>query len=161
MKTHDIILIQEHWLSSDDLHNLSCLNSQFMYFASSAMDHKISQNMSVGRPFGGVGILYNQNRIKNINDVFKDSRSLIVAIGQIIIVNIYLPNCIIKEDYKLELQDIFANIENVIDNHADFEIIIAGDYNFQFKHSMLVFNFLTNLWVNSTLSHVIICYRLN
>ena len=74
------------------------------------MDHKISQNMLVGRPFGGVGILYNQNRIKNIKCVFKDSRSLIVAIGQIIIVNIYLPNCIIKEDYILELQDIFANI---------------------------------------------------
>ena len=62
--------------------------SQFMYFASSAIDHKISQNMLVGRPFGGVGILYNQHKMKNMKCVFKDRRPLIVAIGQIIIVNI-------------------------------------------------------------------------
>ena len=69
MKTYNLILIQEHWLSPDDLFKLSKLNDDFLCLASSAMGQKVSQNILVGRPFGGVGILYNQHLIKNITCV--------------------------------------------------------------------------------------------
>ena len=142
MKTHSLILIQEHWLHPDDLFKLSKLNDDFLCLASSAMGQRVSQNILVGRPFGGVGILYNQHLIKNITCVFRDSRVIIAAIGKTLIVNIYLPNCIIKDDYVLELQDIFASIGNVIDNYAGFDVIVAGDFNFQFVSDNIGFQHL-------------------
>ena len=59
-----------------------------------------------------------------------------------LIVNIYLPNCIIKDDYVLELQDIFASIGNAIDNYAGFDVIVAGDFNFQFVSDNIGFQHL-------------------
>ena len=71
MKTHNLILIQEHWLPPDDFFKLSKLNDDFLCLTSSAMGQKVSQNILVGRPFGGVGILYNHHLIK-ISCVFSE-----------------------------------------------------------------------------------------
>ena len=142
MDTHDVILIQEHWLFPDDLNELSRLKNNFLYFASSAMDNKISQNSLVGRPFGGVAILYNQVKITNIKCIFKSSRIIACVIGKTVIVNIYLPNCIIKTDYLLELHDLFSMIGNIIDDHQGYEIIVAGDFNFEFSTASCGFQFL-------------------
>ena len=145
MKTHDIILIQEHWLSSIDLNKLSCLNSRFMCFASSAVDQKVSQNVLVGRPFGGVGILYDQHKIKNVKCIFKDSRSLIVAIGQIIIVNIYLPNCIIKDIIYSNYKIFLRTLGMLLIIMQALRLLLLATLISNLNIVMLVINFLTSL----------------
>ena len=50
---HDIVLIQEHWLASFDLHKLDNVCDNMVCFSSSAMDKVISQGPLRGRPFGG------------------------------------------------------------------------------------------------------------
>ena len=42
----------------------------------------------------------------------------------------------------LELQDIFASIGNAIDNYAGFDVIVAGDFNFQFVSDNIGFQHL-------------------
>jgi len=53
---HDIVCVQEHWLMSHELDNLSQIHDDCLSWATSAMD--ISNNVLTGRPYGGTGILY-------------------------------------------------------------------------------------------------------
>jgi len=48
-QTYDIILIQEHWLMSDELNYLSTIDPEFVFFDSSAVD--ISSALLCGRPY--------------------------------------------------------------------------------------------------------------
>ena len=57
----DLILLQEHWLTSDDLSKLGHIHNDFTHFSVSAMDDKVSSGILVGRPFGGTSILCRSN----------------------------------------------------------------------------------------------------
>src|SRR2546425_355558 len=69
----DIILLQEHWLSTNDLFKLNYIDSNFTSFAVSAMNSKIESGLLVGRPFGGTAILVHTNLLKYITLVEVDN----------------------------------------------------------------------------------------
>jgi len=56
----DLIAVQEHWLSTPELHKLINFNNNFQGFAWSAMSDKLQNGILVGRPFGGLGLLVNK-----------------------------------------------------------------------------------------------------
>src|SRR5437899_3935493 len=70
--THDVILVQEHWLPSCDLHKLKTINEQFNCYGISAMVEKLSSGILVGRPFGGVAILWRNDLSNYIKIVDSD-----------------------------------------------------------------------------------------
>ena len=55
--TPDIILLQEHWLTSANLYLLESHFADYYTFGSSAMSRAVESGMLRGRPFG-VGSLY-------------------------------------------------------------------------------------------------------
>ena len=55
--SHDIILLQEHWLLKGNLGKLDSLSTDFLSYGLSSMNAKSASGILVGRPFGGVGIL--------------------------------------------------------------------------------------------------------
>ena len=57
----DVILIQEHWLQTSQLHRLGTIDTDFAYLAVSSMDSKLSAGILQGRPFGGTGILWRKS----------------------------------------------------------------------------------------------------
>jgi len=58
---YDIILIQEHWLQTSELHKIGTIDNDFMYVAVSSMDDKVSTGTMYGRPFGGTSILWRKS----------------------------------------------------------------------------------------------------
>jgi len=46
----EVIMIQEHWLSSENLYKLSDISKEYFVFSSSAMDDCLSTGPLVGRP---------------------------------------------------------------------------------------------------------------
>ena len=54
-----IWMVQEHWLSEQQLPRFEQLNAQF--FARSGMEDAISAGVFQGRPFGGVSICWSKN----------------------------------------------------------------------------------------------------
>ena len=48
----DIICVQEHWLSPDNLNCLNNFSNNYVGFSSSAMDAVLGKNILRGRPFG-------------------------------------------------------------------------------------------------------------
>ena len=57
--THDIIFLQETWLTNDELSLLKCLHADFYADGVSAMD--TTSGILIGRPFGGICILWRKS----------------------------------------------------------------------------------------------------
>ena len=56
---YDIILVQEHWLFPDELAYMSNLSCNFTSFSVTPMT--IEDKLHRGRPYGGVGIMWNKS----------------------------------------------------------------------------------------------------
>ena len=62
--SHDVVLIQEHWLLSFELQSLSSIHPDFLAFGTSAVD--VSKDILRGRRYGGTDILYHRSVAKFI-----------------------------------------------------------------------------------------------
>ena len=74
-QSYDIILLQEHWLATNDLGKLNNIDSNFTSFSVSAMDSKIESGILTGRPFGGTAILFKSTLLKYITLIETDTVS--------------------------------------------------------------------------------------
>jgi len=122
---YDVILIQEHWLQTCELQNLGTVDSNFVYLAVSSMDDKISRGILHGRPFGGTAVLWRKNlgiTVKLLNKD-KNGRSITVSISDKIIVNcVYFPCQSFSIDYVVELSNICAAVEGIMQAHPSVYI---------------------------------------
>src|SRR6267154_1467210 len=119
-KSFDIILVQEHWLMSNDLSKLSNIDKNFISFGVSALNSRLENRIISGRPFGGTAILVNVNLLKFIVYVDADQEDgRFVSIRyhrddvDIIITNVYFPYYRSSPDYSIECSLLIANIERV------------------------------------------------
>ena len=53
----DCVLIQEHWLTPDNMFKLENYSNEYRFYGISAMEEAVSHSVLRGRPFGGVGVL--------------------------------------------------------------------------------------------------------
>ena len=53
---YDVICMQEHWLSSDNITKLVGVSDEYIVFGDSAMLAETSSGILYGRPYGGVAI---------------------------------------------------------------------------------------------------------
>ena len=124
----DILLLQEHWLTPDNLYVLDKYFANYFSFGCSAMSKRIESGMLVGRPFGGVVTLIT-NRLRNITQtVHCDERFSIVKIADTLIVNVYLP-CHGTQDRIILCDDLLAQVSSWCDRYSGCDLIVAGDFN--------------------------------
>ncbi len=132
-RVHDIILLQEHWLHSSQMHILE-RNTPDMYV------HGISAindtDVLVGRPYGGVACLWrkslkckvtpietNSNRLCAIKCEFDDTAILIISV--------YMPcdSKIYDSDNANLFRDSIVCIRDLCINAGTDNIIIGVDWN--------------------------------
>ena len=128
---YDIVFTQEHWLASFDLNRLYNICDSVICFASSAMDDVISKDCLRGRPFGGVAIFVQKHLAAKTKLIKKESRYIIIQVGQTVFVNVYLPSAsaYCRED---EFVDCLASIVNDIVDLQYSDIVFGGDMNIDF-----------------------------
>ena len=124
----DIILLQEHWLSSDNLFKLSEISCEYFVYGSSAMDTRLSTGPLVGRPFGGVATLCRKNLIDFTSLVISNDRFIVVSMASWLFINVYMP-CVGTSNRLNVLCDILCNLQSILDIHPHREFIIGGDFN--------------------------------
>jgi len=56
----EVIMVQEHWLTTDNLVKLNSLSDDYFVFGSSAMNDCINTGPLVARPFGGTAFIINK-----------------------------------------------------------------------------------------------------
>jgi len=151
--SHDIILLQEHWLLKQDLCKLDFIHPDFKSYGLSGMNVKADNNILIGRPFGGVAILWNKklsNSICIIDSDEQDGRYLSVKIHitkgvDIILTCVYFPCLKSKADYVISAGAIIGHIESIIKNYPLAEHIIAGDFNFPCTTGNVGYDIITKL----------------
>lgn len=124
----DVIMIQEHWLTSDNLYKLSDISSRYFVFGSSAMDARVSAGPLMGRPFGGTAILIKNEFINATVNIIACERFCVVKVVNWLLINVYLP-CSGTDNRMLIYDDIFCELQSIMLGHADCDCLVGGDFN--------------------------------
>jgi exonuclease III len=124
----DVIFIQENWLTPDLLHKMESLSLNYSVYGISAMEKVVRNDIILGRPFGGVSMLIKSTLDSAVVNHVCAERYNIISIGNLLLVNVYLPSAssVVKRDECIvvieEIIDIILNIDYKF-------LIFGGDIN--------------------------------
>ena len=134
----DFLLLQETWLYNCQVKNIVDVLPGSVCHAISSMDD--SDNGRIGRPYGGVAIVWNRSLpfflqpVQTINP-----RIAAIAITKnyykIILINVYMPTDSGTVASMMEFCDVLNKISSIIDLYKSYQCIIGGDFNVNFSKS--------------------------
>ena len=87
----DIFLLQEHWQTPENLSKFSRDFPDYYCFGSSALADAVAAGPLYGRPFGGVMTMTKNDIMHNCECLIAAERFVIIKIGDLLIINVYLP----------------------------------------------------------------------
>ena len=87
----DIFLLQEHWLTPDNLSTFSRLFPDYFHYGTSAMSSDVSRGVLRGRPYGGVSFLISNKLIAITTCIASCERYAVIKVNNCLIINVYLP----------------------------------------------------------------------
>ena len=126
---YDVICVQEHWLSTDNISKLAGISEDYIVFGQSAMSAETASGVLYGRPYGGVAIFLKRTHLMLAKSVLINDRVAAISVGNFLCVNVYLPcDDGSTNSYDL-LLEILAEINNLFTEKKYEAIVIAGDYN--------------------------------
>ena len=125
----DVVFLQEHWLHKGDLIELDDLHADFTGTGVSGMP--ASKLHTVGRPYGGSGILYRkslshlvQHKSVNVKNVTA------IQLGEMLVINVYLPGDNYRvSDASTEFREVVDQLENYIATQNPRLLLVGGDLN--------------------------------
>lgn len=147
----DIILVQEHWLTTANLHKLDVFDGYYM-FGCSAMNDAVAAGPLFGRPFGGVAALICKSLSSVCESLFCCDRFLVLKCFNCLIVNVYMPAQGVPD--RLNLYDsILSEIEVWRGLHPTTDFLVAGDLNVDLaaddRFSSCINNFCVRLGIEN------------
>ena len=154
----DILFLQEHWLSDDQLRLLGNINSNFVHARVSGFG-----NIEIlsGRPFGGCAILWRSSLSVSFEILSTNSRRSSALrttsdVPKLLLVNVYMPfEC--GEDMTADFADQLSEVENLVSNNNDCHVVIGGDFKVDFSrnrlHTAMLDGFCDNTGLNPIVQH--------
>ena len=126
----DIVFLQEHWLFPSDLPLLNNAHKDFMSYGISSIDP--SDSLIMGRPYGGVGVLWNSKLASLVRPMsFHDDRIIGLEFSddnqKVLLLGVYLPYDTKRnfDQYAYYL----AKLKSIIDDYDSPHVCILGDFN--------------------------------
>ena len=124
----DIIMIQEHWLTPDNLYKLDDLSDNYFVFGSSAMNDRVLSGPLIGRPFGGTAMIIKKNLASVSENIISSDRYTVVKIANWLLFNVYMP-CV-GTDYREYLYvEILSEFDSMLAAHPNCSCLVGGDFN--------------------------------
>ena len=123
-----VFLIQEHWLTPDNLTKLDRDSDGYVQFGSSAMSNMVNFGVLRGRPFGGVSSLINVNLRSVCTTVASSERYYVTKIADCIIINVYMP-CSGTFNRNELYNDLLCDAFSWREKYPNCNCIIGGDFN--------------------------------
>jgi len=134
---HIFIFVQEHWLLKSLLWKFDLVHKDFVFEGCSAMDNVCSQGLLLGRPFGGVGILYRRHLAMKLRVVACHSEGRCIAVTidhgnlRLLCFGVYLPCDDGSQHYHNCMSEVLGFIESIIELYPDYKCVLLGDFNFE------------------------------
>jgi exonuclease III len=151
--SHDIICIQEHWLLPTELELLSNIHTDFFGIGSSAVN--ISDDLLVGRPYGGTAILFRKS-LSHLIKPLSPSNSRVTGMKVIshdisfLLLSVYMPTEYNDDDSLENYVDMCAHLNALITDIELPHVVIVGDFNCQTGSRF--FDVLSDLMVDANLT---------
>ena len=124
----DIFILQEHWLTPANLSRFDGDFPQYTCFGSSAMSSCVESGVLRGRPFGGVMTLVSNHLQSCTEVVTATDRYVIVAVGDLVVINVYLP-CVGTIDRLGICDELINSLLPWLDKYSSQNVVIGGDFN--------------------------------
>ena len=147
---NNIVFIQEHWQFEEQLHKLN-IDNRHMAIAVSGMDS--SSHIQLGRPYGGVAIIWDKNINKYIQSIDTESKRVAAvlftnATDKLLFITVYMPCdtgvCDVNRAAE-DFYDVLTEISRIVHVYGEYEVVIGGDFNTAYirnnAHSTLLRNF--------------------
>ena len=147
----DVFMLQEHWLTPFNLQKFNENCPKYICYGSSAMGSEVESGVLRGRPYGGVMTLVNNRFHSCAHIVCSDDRYVIVTVGDLLIINVYLP-CAGSVNRSLICQDILENLVLWIDKYPNMSVIFGGDLNTDLNDNNPVSDLVNKFIVDSNLT---------
>ena len=134
----DILFLQEHWLSDDQLRLLGDIEPNFVYAGVSGFGNN---EILSGRPFGGCAILWKSSLPASFKILYTNSRRICALRMtneelKLLFINVYMPYEG-DEDATADFADQLSEVENLVSNNSDCHVIFGGDFNVDFSRNRL------------------------
>jgi len=129
---HDVIFCQEHWLSPEYLYKIDAVSTDFACFSKSSMETAITGGVLLGRPFGGISVLIRNKYASDAKLIALEKRFIVLSIKNLLLLNVYWPNCGSTEEYKSYFLDILCAVGEIIDQQQNAQVALGGYFNFVF-----------------------------
>ena len=125
----DILFLQEHWLHSFEFNNFSRILPGSQFVAKSSM---CDDNIIVGRPFGGVAIIWKHDCPFKIERIDTCSPRLVAVRAyndyvNVLFINTYMP-CNINDKTE-EFINILTEIMTICNMYESSDVVLGGDFN--------------------------------
>ena len=155
LNKYDICLIQEHWLTPEQLILLD-INPSFCSFGVSAIDSSVVIN---GRPYGGCGFLVRKsllNLITRLDILSSRFCALSVCFNSFtaLILCVYLPTNYGTIHSDNIFRETLAEIRGFLDSCQYDNVVIAGDFNVDFTQSSNPLSYLKSFMLELNLCAV-------
>ena len=130
----DVVMLQETWLTKENLLKLSNVHSDFMFCGTSGINEN---ELLAGRPYGGVAILWRKNLCKEVTPI-KVSCNRLCAVkitlgdqgGKILLICCYFPcDNFSKNTCSGEFLEVSDAVECLIAENPDCFVVCGGDLN--------------------------------
>ena len=130
--TFDIVCIQEHWLLPNDINHLSNLHTDFFAVGQSAVN--LADDILVGKPYGGTGILYKRSlgqlvSVVDTNNARITAVTFTLSCGPVLLVSAYFPTDYGDNDSLDSFIETCAAITAIYEESEAIQIVVAGDFN--------------------------------
>ena len=143
----DIFALQEHWLTPSNMYKFDDNFPGYVCAGISAMADVLKTGVLKGRPFGGVAILVNKSHMKYVKIVCASERFVIILLGDILIVNIYLP-CAGTVNRQFIYEETLHCIQLWVQQYPSSKLLLCGDMNTDLDNinetSLLINDFISD-----------------
>ena len=159
----DVLCLQETWLLDVNMDKLSNIHPEFSYCGISGVDS--SADVLLGRPHGGVSVLWRKSLDAVVSVIKCDNRRLsaiklsLSAHFVVLIICLYLPcdNQRIINEHE-EFTDVLNDLELLLQCQAHDALILCGDFNTSFdrnnSHTRSLTNFMQRNCLKCVWNHV-------
>lgn len=124
----DIILIQEHWLTPDNMHKIAKYSKHYSCVGISAMEMAVNRSILRGRPYGGSCILYRTDLSSGVSFQTCSERMSAIVYNDLLIINVYC-NKIINDAERCNVISLLEEVQEVIAMFPTLTIVWGGDFN--------------------------------
>ena len=130
----DIVFLQEHWLFPSDLPLINNIHADFVSYGVSSIDPSVG--LIVGRPYGGVAVLWRNSLASFVKPLsFDDDRIIglecIIHDVKFLFLGVYLPYNN-RQNFDRYVHYL-SKLKSIIDDYDSPNVCIIGDFNADVK----------------------------